>query len=341
MTIPAVNDTPRSSVTHSVTSIAYQTPPPSQSRPKSFKNEEGSQNLMNLNLDTSARKLQELHNLNYIHSNHQNINIVQGGKANIGSAQMKQPKINSALHTPSKDALYKHSADGNFYTSGVNSLKRHADELYDSDEIVDNGKSFLKKQQTYSLKSNSDVEDYNQTLVNSSFSNTIENNSLTGPDDDSESRNDGNSDSESAIEEGLTGDMACEIWCNDVENSFLEALSIIPKKGLTKIKLGGCTYGRNELISRFIKAKTGKTRTRKQVSSHIQVVKNLGKDTEVVDLIVNGPTGENVRENFLSVFNNIIFPSPEEKTSENSQDIFASYNTGSSNDINCIERFQY
>ncbi|ODV95813.1 hypothetical protein PACTADRAFT_49261 [Pachysolen tannophilus NRRL Y-2460] len=97
------------------------------------------------------------------------------------------------------------------------------------------------------------------------------------------------------------------IWSEDIEAAFAEALSVIPKKGLTKIKLSGKSCGRNELISDFIFYKTGKLRARKQVSSHIQVIKKFNKDPDLIELITKGPLDPNAPQKFNEIFGKIFF----------------------------------
>jgi transcriptional enhancer factor len=66
---------------------------------------------------------------------------------------------------------------------------------------------------------------------------------------------------------------------------LIAALKIIPKLGRKKVMVNSKPCGRNELIADFILRKTGKVRSRKQVSSHIQVLKNMRKNDVECELL--------------------------------------------------------
>ncbi|KNZ53843.1 hypothetical protein VP01_311g3 [Puccinia sorghi] len=72
-----------------------------------------------------------------------------------------------------------------------------------------------------------------------------------------------------------------DIWSEEASRAFDEAIRVVPRLGRAKILAltpdGRKPFGRNELIADYIYRRTGILRHRKQISSHIQVIKNSKK----------------------------------------------------------------
>ncbi|KAA1119083.1 hypothetical protein PGT21_014697 [Puccinia graminis f. sp. tritici] len=80
-----------------------------------------------------------------------------------------------------------------------------------------------------------------------------------------------------------------DIWSEEASRAFDEAIRVIPRLGRAKILAltpeGRKPFGRNELIADYIYRRTGIVRHRKQVSSHIQVIKNSKKFEPLAELL--------------------------------------------------------
>ncbi|TIA82771.1 hypothetical protein E3P77_00971 [Wallemia ichthyophaga] len=79
-----------------------------------------------------------------------------------------------------------------------------------------------------------------------------------------------------------------EVWPPEVDEAFYE----VPRLGRRKVMVHGKPCGRNELIANFIRMRTGAQRSRKQVSSHIQVLKNVRRNDTRFMWLVSEPSAE-------------------------------------------------
>lgn len=108
-------------------------------------------------------------------------------------------------------------------------------------------------------------------------------------------------------------------WPGQMESAFIAALRLIIKNGTSKFKIFDKNYGRNELISLFVQYHTNEIRTKKQISSHIQVWKKSisnkiasnfkinDLDKEILRLIEEGaPQSNESVKLFYSTFEEIV-----------------------------------
>ncbi|KAF9227988.1 TEA-domain-containing protein [Gyrodon lividus] len=96
-----------------------------------------------------------------------------------------------------------------------------------------------------------------------------------------------------------------DVWPDDVHAAFMEAVSLYPPMGKRRLKYYRIatdenvpfpeparvkSFGRCQLIQSYILDKTGKNRSRKQVSSHLQRLKKLHRDNPAMRDLFSEPS---------------------------------------------------
>ncbi|KAJ5199044.1 D-serine dehydratase, partial [Penicillium cf. griseofulvum] len=105
-----------------------------------------------------------------------------------------------------------------------------------------------------------------------------------------------------------TGKDGEAVWSDELEVAFRQALEENPPLSRRKWSEGGRSYGRNNLIAEYIYKLTGRRRTRKQISSHLQVLDSFLKGDPDWEVLVREQSTDRLSENVQTA-------GPRERTS--------------------------